>query len=127
MTEADTCRRSAVSAALLDLLFLCCFRKMVNSCGIVTCKNSSTNFEGFYSFPSDTGTREVWCENTGIKAENVKKSTRVCKIHFLQSDFAGKKKLKSHAYPTLHLPTTVGLFMLFNFTVCPIKFWLTES
>ena len=108
-------------------------RKMVIfTCAIKSCRRkgtfgdgNSTRNSGFFRFPGHPRIREIWYKNTGIKPEDINTCTRICEIHFVESDFCRtletkvigktlrfeKKRLKFSAAPTLHLDKTVS----FNF------------
>merc|ERR1712029_341804 len=103
-------------------------RKMVIfTCAIKSCRRkgtfgdgNSTRNSGFFRFPGHPRIREIWYKNTGIKPEDINTCTRICEIHFVESDFCRtletkvigktlrfeKKRLKFSAAPTLHLDKT---------------------
>ena len=85
-------------------------RKMeIFTCAIKFCRRKGTSGDGnsgFFRFPEHSRVREIWHKNTGIRPEDINTCTRICEIHFVESDVYrrfGEKRLKFSASPTLNL------------------------
>ena len=85
-------------------------RKMeIFTCAIKYCRRKGTSGDGnsgFFRFPEHSRVREIWHKNTGIRPEDINTCTRICEIHFVESDVYrrfGEKRLKFSASPTLNL------------------------
>jgi len=96
-------RRSVVLVQFLT-------RKMVIfTCAIKYCRRKGTSSDGnsgFFRFPEHSRVREIWHKNTGIRPEDINTCTRICEIHFVESDLYrrfGEKGIKFSASPTLYL------------------------
>ena len=85
-------------------------RKMeIFTCAIKFCRRKGTSGDGnsgFFRFPEHPRVRENWHKNTGIRPEDINTCTRICEIHFVESDLYrrfGEKRIKFSASPTLYL------------------------
>ena len=79
------------------------------TCAIKFCRRKGTSGDGnsgFFRFPEHSRVREIWHKNTGIRPEDINTCTRICEIHFVESDLYrrfGEKRIKFSASPTLYL------------------------
>ena len=76
-----------------------------------TCAACNAQTESVTSFPSDKEQREKWLEKFHLVEEKITKNSKVCRSHFVASDFMLKKPTKE-AVPSQNLP--VG-FIFINF------------
>lgn len=75
-------------------------------CAVASCRKDSTKCPGvtFFNLPRDPCAKSEWLDALGVKRSEVSSSIKVCEAHFRSKDFcAGKRQLKTHAVPVLHL------------------------
>ena len=86
---------------------------LVRKCVVSTCSTRSENGKGMHSFPSNSGSRILW-QNL-CRVEKVTAATRICRIHFKESDYqpyfndSETRRLKLGVLPSKFMPENLKI------------------
>ena len=86
---------------------------LTRKCVVSTCSTRSENGKGMHSFPANSGSRILW-QNL-CRVEKVTAATRICRIHFKESDYqpyfndSETRRLKLGVLPSKFMPENLKI------------------